>query len=395
MPGGDTRNAAHFEPYPITIMSGEAGCVRDVDGNEYLDLGGNYTSLAHGHAYPPVVEAVKQQASRGTAWGARSEPAIALAQLLTSRIHSVEELRFTNSGTEAGMLAAQLARHITGRRKILMVRFGYHGSYSDFRHGSKGIAGPETAVFDFGSLESLQDIVEKEGAEIAALFIEPVLGSAGVISPPPGFLAAAADLARAVGMLVVADEVVTFRLAEGGAQAVEGFEPDLTMLGKTIGGGLPVGALGGTNAAMEAFNPGRPGHLTHSGTFNGNPLTMAAGLVAVAHLDAQRIAVIDSLAERLEAGLVRAGHDEGIPVSVSRKGSILNLFLAAQVPPPGGYRDPHLADAFHVAMLNHGVLHPTRGMMATCTAMTPADIDHALDATRASLRDIAPMMDAA
>src|SRR5215469_15738702 len=289
MPGGDTRTTTYHRPYPLAIDRGEGPFLFDVDGNRYIDLLGNYTSLVHGHAYPPIADAIAKAVSRGTAWPARSKAQIELAELLCARVPSVERVRFCNSGTEAGMLAVHVARHVTGRQLILMARYGYHGSYDDLELGLMGHDGEKTLLGEFGRAESFEQILAERGSEIAAVFLEPVLGSSGVVPPPEGFLQRVADAAHRAGALFVFDEVITLRLSEGGAQQIFKLKPDLTMMGKIIGGGMPVGALGGRADIMAAFDPRQRHSLLHSGTFNGNVLTCSAGQVSVRELTRERI----------------------------------------------------------------------------------------------------------
>jgi len=184
MPGGDTRTTTYYRPYPLTLKRGEGPFLWDVDGNRYIDLLGNYTSLVHGNAYPPIVEAVTKAVRDGSSWPARSEAQLELATLLCERVASVDRVRFCNSGTEAGMLAAHVARRLTGRQLILMARYGYHGSYDDLEVGLAGQDGERTMLADFGEATAFEALLSERGAEIAAVFLEPVLGSAGVVEPP-------------------------------------------------------------------------------------------------------------------------------------------------------------------------------------------------------------------
>src|SRR5260370_35290039 len=188
MPGGDTRTTTNYKPYPLTIKRGAGPLLWDVDGNGYSDLLGNHTSLVHGTAYRPIVEAATKAVKDGSSWPARSEAQIELATLLCERVESVERVRFCNSGTEAGMLAAHVARRLTGRKLILMARYGYHGSYDDLEVGLAGQDGEHTMPADFGEAAALEALLSERGAEIAAVFLEPVLGSAGIVEPPAGFL---------------------------------------------------------------------------------------------------------------------------------------------------------------------------------------------------------------
>src|SRR6266436_581065 len=309
MPGGDTRTTTFYRPYPLAIKRGEGPYLWDVDGNRYIDLLGNYTSLVHGNAYPPIVEAVTKAVKDGSSWPARSESQTELATLLCERVESVERVRFCNSGTEAGMLAAHVARRLTGRKLILMARYGYHGSYDDLEVGLAGQDGERTMLADFGEATAFEALLSERGAEIAAVFLEPVLGSAGVVEPPQGFLSRVAEAAHRAGALFILDEVITLRLHEGGAQQIFDVKPDLTMLGKIIGGGFPVGALGGSEEVMSSFDPRNRGSIFHAGTFNGNPITCAAGVTSIRELTQARIDKMAKQAERLGAELARAARD--------------------------------------------------------------------------------------
>lgn len=389
LPGGDTRSAAHHAPYPLTLARGEGPFVHDVDGHRYVDLVGNYTSLVHGHAYPPVVEAIREQVGHGTAWPARCEPQIELAERLCARVRSVEQVRFTNSGTEASMLAVQIARTLTGRPRILMARHGYHGSLEELEIGLLGREGPRTRLGSFGDAEAFATILAEAGDSIACVMLEPVMGSAGIIEAPSGFLNRVQDAARAAGALFILDEVICFRLSTGGAQELHGVEPDLTCFGKLIGGGLPVGALGGRTDLLALTDPRRP-RIFHSGTFNGNPLTTAAGCVAVRELNAERIETMARLAERLEAGLRRGAARVGLPFSVNRSGSLLNLFFT-DTPPAAtiAREDGRRIAQFHLASLNHGLFFASRGLLALSTVMDAALIDEVIERADAAFADVA------
>ncbi|HEX6420560.1 MAG TPA: aminotransferase class III-fold pyridoxal phosphate-dependent enzyme, partial [Acidimicrobiales bacterium] len=236
-PGGDFRAAAWHAPYPLTLARGEGPWLHDVDGNDYLDLLGNYTALVHGNAHPAVVDAAKRAASQGTCWAAANDHMIDLAELLVDRVASVERVRFCNSGTEATMHAAMVARELTGRRAVLMARYGYHGSFDDYEVGHLGRSGPRTAIAPYGDAAVFEAVLAERGTDIACVILEPVMGASGVVPAPDGFLARVAAAARAAGALFVLDEVITFRLATGGAQAPAGVEPDLTTFGKVVGGG--------------------------------------------------------------------------------------------------------------------------------------------------------------
>ena len=378
MPGGDTRSATYHDPYPLTIVEGAGHEIVDVDGNRYLDLIMNYTSLVHGHAYPPIVEAVARQVAHGSAWAARNVPQLELAEALVERIGSVERMRFTNSGTEANLVATQIARLATGRHKILMARFGYHGSAEETEVGTRGHEGPMTLIAPFGDLAAFEAILEERGDEIAAVILEPVQGVGGIIEAPPGFLAAVHAAARRAGAILILDEVIALRLAPGGCQSRHGVVPDLTTMGKIIGGGFPVGGVGGRADLLGLLHP-RTGKATHSGTFNGNPVTAAAGLESVRALTADRIEVMARHTERLADGIQASADGLGIPIEIRRVGSLLGVTIP----------DASTHAGFHLAALNHGAFFAPRGMLCLSTITDDVSVDAAIDRLGAALADVA------
>lgn len=388
LPGGDTRAVVSHRPYPLTMARAEGPYLWDVDGNRYLDLLGNYTSLVHGNAYPPIIAAAEEALRRGTQWAARNEPAVALAETLCRRVGSVERVRFTNSGSEATLLAVEIARAATGRRKILMARFGYHGSGAIFETGTHGREGPDTLLARYGDADDFAAVLERHGDVIACVILEPVLGAGGVMTPPPGFLQSVANAARGAGSVFVLDEVITLRLGVGGAQAGAGVAPDLTTMAKIIGGGFPVGAVGGSEALMALTRPDG-GPVPSSGTFNGNPVTAAAGLVSVEHLTEDRIAAMARATEVLAGRCAAATEDNGLPGAVTTAGSLLNLYLA-DTPAVGPSRpDAAAIGLLHLACLNHGVFLAPRGMMALSTVLESHHIDEAAAGIAAALGDVA------
>jgi len=390
MPGGDTRTTTYYRPYPLTLKRGEGPFVWDVDGNKYIDLLGNYTSLVHGNAYPPIVEAVSKAVRDGSSWPARSEAQIELATLLCERVESVDLVRFCNSGTEAGMLAAQVARRLTGRKLILMARYGYHGSYEDLEVGLAGQDGERTMLADFGEATAFEALLSERGSEIAAVFLEPILGSAGIVVPPAGFLGRVAEAAHRAGAMLVVDEVITLRLAEGGGQQIFDVKPDLTMFGKIIGGGFPVGALGGSEEVMSAFDPRNRGTIFHAGTFNGNPVTCAAGTVSLRELTQARIDKMGKQAERLAAELARAARQAELPFSVRQYGSLMNVFFLKEPPPATIAReDARAVASFHLAALNQGLFLAPRGMIALSTVITDEVLSEICERAAKAMADVA------
>jgi glutamate-1-semialdehyde 2,1-aminomutase len=392
LPGGNSRQAAYWAPYPLTIDRARGARLTDADGNEYLDLLYNYTSMVHGYAYPPILDAV--DLTRGTGWAANNVAMIDLAELIVERVASIERIRFTNSGTEAGLLALTIAREITGRHQVLMARGGYHGSLPEFESGTLGKPGPATLLADYGDLASFERELAERGRDVAAVFVEPVQGAGGIVRGTPEFLRGLSEAAHRAGALFVLDEVITFRLATGGLQAELGLDPDLTMLGKIIGGGFPVGAVGGKREHLDVFEPERMRAL-HSGTYNANPVTMAAGVVSVRELTAERIARMHGLAERLERGLLGAAERAGVPAKIRRVGSLLAIHVAGPSAPASpaataaaAAPDPTPA-RFHLAALNHGLMFAPRGMMALATVLDEAAIDEAVERAGAAMADVA------
>ncbi len=389
MPGGTSRQAAYWAPYPLTVERGEGANFWDIDGNKYLDFINNYTAMAHGHAYPPIVEAVARQLRKGTGYAAANIPQTALAERIIGRIKSVDQIRFTNSGTEAAALAFTIARIVTGRRKLLMARYGYHGSLLEFETGSFGREGPLTYLAGYNNLDDFKSVLEQHGPEIAAVFLEPVLGSGGVISAQDEFLHGVKAAAHKAGALFVLDEVLTFRFGVSGCQEKSGLDPDLTMFGKVIGGGFPVGAVGGHRDLLRIFEPTNM-KVFHTGTFNANPITMVAGDVSVRDLDAARIEKMDKLCLQLKTGLSEAAKSIGLPLSMNHYGSCLNMYFSNSVPESSVVRtDTQIIDRFHVAAMNRGLFLAPRGMMALSTVMTESHIVEALQIAAAAMQDVA------
>jgi glutamate-1-semialdehyde 2,1-aminomutase len=389
MPGGTSRQASFWQPYPLTIKRGEGPYFWDIDGHRYLDLINNYTAMVHGHAYPPIVEAARRQIADGTGWSAANEPQSRLAELIVDRVPSIEQVRFTNSGSEAGSLAFTIARIITGRTKLLMARFGYHGSLMEFEIGSFGREGPLTYLASFNDLADFEAVLDEHGDDIAAVFLEPVLGSGGVIAGEADFLHGVQAAARKAGALFVLDEVLTLRFATGGCQAGIEIEPDLTMLGKIIGGGFPVGAVGGPAEVLRIFDPADM-KVFHTGTFNANPVTMVAGEVSLRELTSLRIQRMDSLREALQSGFTQLAGKHGLPFATNQYGSCLNMYFSEAVPESSIVReDAEIMDKFHLACLNHGLFIAPRGMIALSTVTGDEHIAEAIELANAAMGEVA------
>ena len=415
MPGGDTRSIAFFAPYPTFFGPGRGSIVTDSDGNEYLDLLNNYTALVHGHSHEKITAAISDQAAKGTSHAAPVELQIALAEAIVERVPALDHVRFCNSGTEAILNVVRVARAHTGRLKILKMEGGYHGMWETVQvsveTAPEGEASPvgqlvgpglspraaeETLVAPFNDLAAVAGLIRENKDDLAAVLVEPVMGAAGMIAPEPGFLSGLQQACRETGVLLVADEIITFRLAYGGAQSLYEIQPDLTTFGKLIGGGLPVGAFGGRADVMSVCDPRGPNPVFHSGTFTGSAITMAAGLASLELLDESVIERINLLGERLQAGLTEVLDEVGVEGCVTGHGSVFQVHFAR--PPVTNYRSAHspgdrIRPWLHLALLNRGIFTALRGLYSLSTVMNEAEVDLARTTFKDALEEVKPLMD--
>jgi glutamate-1-semialdehyde 2,1-aminomutase len=396
MPHGVTRTLSWFAPYPVAFDHGSGAQLYDVDGNRYVDLFSNGLSLMHGHAYTPIEDALAGALPHGTAWPGTSEVQIAFAELLCRRVPGAEQVRFANTGTEATMLAVKLARHASGRQVVIKAWHGYHGSYDDLEVGLQGqgeIPG-RVALATFGDLDSYRAALERNQGAVAAIVVEPVQYT-GVVTPPPeGFLPALRELAREAGVLFVLDDCLMFRLAEGGSAERFGLRAaDITCLGKWVGGGLPVGAITASAELMAIFdpNPDADGALYHGGSFNGNPLGMIAGAIAVGDLTAADIARIDRQGDSLREEIAQAAEELGVPVRTPGLGSAFGLYVLDRAGAERERIDWRTTRLLHMAAVNHGVYYGTGGEFGLCTALDDGDLEDARLGLRAALADVAQL----
>jgi glutamate-1-semialdehyde 2,1-aminomutase len=413
MPGGVSSPVRAFGGVggsPIFLAHGNGSHVTDVDGNDYIDLLSSWGPLILGHADPRVVQALRGAAGQGTSFGAPTERETMMAETIVDALPSVEMLRFVSSGTEAAMSAIRLARAATNRPMILKFAGCYHGHADSLMVGagsgvltlglpdSPGVtagAASDTLVAQYNNLDAVRDAARDFGTELAAVIVEPVAANMGVVAPSPGFLAGLREICDATGALLIFDEVVTgFRVGWSGAQGLYGIYPDLTILGKTIGGGLPVGAYGGSRRLMELVAPCGP--VYQAGTLSGNPISLAAGEATLAALAERRFTVsgsepidaysyLEMLGARLAAGLGIEAERAGVPVQVGRAGSMLTAFLN-----PGPVVDLESAKRsdtkgfarFFHHLLAEGVYWPPSQFEAAfvSTAHTIEDIDRVVEA---------------
>jgi glutamate-1-semialdehyde 2,1-aminomutase len=390
--GGSTRSVGWHRPYPVVFTHGSGPRLYDLDGNSYIDYLCNGLSLIHGHAYEPVKSAVVEAIQRGSAWPQATIDQIQFAELLCERLPHADLVRFANTGTEAAMLAVKTARYVTGRPLIVKAWDGYHGSYDDLEAGlgSKGEVGGRVLLAHFGDLEDFERVLRTHADSIACVILESVMFTSVVVPPPPGFLRGVQDLCQEIGALFIIDDCLMLRLAHGGSQERFDIQPDITVLGKFVGGGLPVGAIAGTRAVMSALDPYSERPMYHGGSFNGNLLGMAAGTAAMRELTADRIATMERTAQRLVAELPGLAQGHAVPFSVSGYGSVLGVYASESVPPNAAGRvNQELWHQLHLALMNNGVYVGNEGEMATTTLTDDALVDETLAGFDAAFADVA------
>lgn len=409
LPGGDTRTITYYPPYPVSMVSGQGSRLIDVDGHSYLDLLYNYTSLIHGHAHPAITAAAQKQLEAGTALGAANEHQARLAEHLVDRVPGIDQVRFCNSGTEATMLAIRAARAFTGKSVILKMDGGYHGSHDTARvNGSPDMTArdrpasfaepgvPQGVIDDvvcvpFNDPAAAEEVMADQADRLAAVIVEPLLGAGGLIPPEDGYLEELRALADRYGLLLIFDEIISLRLAHGGLQEEKGIRPDLTCLGKIIGGGFPVGAFGGRQEIMALFDPVRKDPLVHSGTFTGNSVTMVAGLTSLELLDRPMVAEINRFGELLRQGLTRAFESTGIKGRAGGSGSLAAVHWGEALPlnakqaALGSIAAGSLPTLLHLELMNRGIFAAPRGLFVISTVMTETEINQAVEAFQDAL----------
>ncbi len=410
IPGGVNSPVRAFKSVgltPLVIDKGEGSRITDIDGQTYIDYVLSWGPLIAGHAHPEVVEAIKRTAEKGTSFGAPTELETLMAELVCERVPSVEIVRMVNSGTEATMSALRLARGYTKRSKILKFEGSYHGHADSLliKAGS-GVATlglpdspgvPEsvashTLTVPYNDLDSAKLAFERYGEEIAAVIVEPVAGNMGVVPPLPGFLSGLRELTTQYGSLLIFDEVMTgFRVDLNCAQGLYGVTPDLTCLGKVIGGGLPVGAYGGKREIMEHMAPVGP--IYQAGTLSGNPLAMAAGYTTLKLMTPEAYQLLERLSGRLQIGLQRNADQLGVPMTINRVGSMVCPFFTDKH--VINYDIAKTADTQRFrnvfrSLLDNGVNiapSPFEGLFVS-TAHTEHDIDQTIEAHRIALSEL-------
>jgi glutamate-1-semialdehyde 2,1-aminomutase len=379
MPGGNTRTVLHYAPFPLAMARAEGCRMWDADGHEFVDFLGEYTAGLYGHSHPVIRAAVNTALDNGISFGASNMTEARFARAVCERF-GLDRVRFTNSGTEANLLAISLARIYTRRKTVLVFDGGYHGAVFGFAGGGSPINAPfDYVLAPYNGIAATKALIEAHAADLALVILEPMIGSGGCIAADHEFLHMLRAETTRVGALLILDEVMTSRLAPGGLQSVAGVKPDLTTFGKYIGGGMSFGAFGGRGEIMDLFDPRRSDALPHAGTFNNNVLTMSAGFAGLTEVytpDAARSlnARGDALRERLN-GLCKAA---GVAMQFTGIGSMLAVhFTAAPIrsPADAAKADQKLKELFFFDMLAHGIWLARRGMMTLCLPIGDAECD--------------------
>ncbi len=400
MPGGNTRASIHVDPFPLTIARGEGARLWDLDGHEYIDFLSEFTAGIYGHSHPAIRNAIAAAIDGGLNFGAHNAAEARFAAAVCARFPSIELVRFTNSGTEANLMAVAAARAITDRPKILVFGGGYHGGVFYFRgHGSALNAPFEFLLGRYNDLDAVHDLVAPHRAELAAILVEPMQGSTGCIPAERTFLAGLRALASETGALLIFDEVMTSRLAPGGLQEAHGILPDLTTLGKYLGGGMSFGAFGGRAEIMERFDPRRPDAYQHAGTFNNNVLTMNAGFVGLTEIyTPQRARDLNAFGDRLRERLNALAQRQGLAMQFTGMGSMMSVHMTKR--PIRSEEDVErgngaLRDLFWFDLVARGLWFAKRGMFALSIALADDDADKLAAAVEDFAQTRAPLFDRA
>ncbi|MEM7465647.1 MAG: aspartate aminotransferase family protein [Pseudomonadota bacterium] len=406
IPSGSSRSLLRHPPFPFFVNKASGISSVDLDGNERLDFHNNYTTLVHGHGHPEILAAVNEQIPNGTSFSAPVVQESRLVDILTERIGSVDQVVFNNSGTEAVIVALRIARAVTGRQLIGKFEGGYHGS-SDFvmvgghdipqlgdpvkvskpkvdMAGLPNAASEQVILIKYNDVEAVKEAVERYGDEMAAIIFEPMMFAGGVVPAEPDFIKVLREETERKGIILICDEVVTLRHAVGGAQGYYGLDPDLTTMAKTIGGGFPVGAVGGKREYMKCLNDhAAGGTVANLGTFSANPISVTAGAAAMELLDEAAIARINDLGDKARVGLQTLIDKHQVKAQVSGAGSLFQIHWTTE--PITDARasmsgDPDLVLLSFMGMCNRGVQLSMRGNAALSTPMTEDTINTMLDA---------------
>ena len=412
MPGGDTRNSIFWDPFPLYVTDGTGTTLTDADGNKRTDFVNNMTTLILGHRPPEVTKAVADQLDHGMSFPAPSPSVVRWAELMCERVPSLDKVRFVNTGTEATLNAIRAARAFTGKQKLVKCEGAYHGNHDAIQisvvppldkagdanspEAIKAFPGiSETATDDifiapFNDIVAAEKVIREHANELAAVIVEPVNGQCGMVPGKPEFLEGLRRITDELGIVLIFDEVIAFRIAYGGAQDYYGITPDLTCFGKVVGGGMPVGAFGGREDIMSMWDPSDGGAVVqHAGTFNGNPMTAAAGVATLENLTPEKYEYLDQLGESLRTKLRALFAELEVPMGVTGVASLFALqFTPTEVT---DYRtfatnDKNMLKIMFIGLLNEGFLMSNRCAGNVSTVHTEDDVDAFVNAVRNVLK---------
>ena len=412
MPGGDTRGSIFWDPFPIYITDGTGTVLTDADGNKRIDFINNMTTLILGHRPPEITSALREQIEHGLSFSAPSPPVVRWAELMCERVPSLDRVRFVNTGTEATLNAIRAARAFTGRQKLVKCEGAYHGNHDAIQisvmppldkagdaespHAVAAFAGiSETAVDEiyitpYNNIAAAEKIIREHADELAAVIVEPVNGQCGMVPGKPEFLEGLRRVTDELGIVLIFDEVIAFRIAYGGAQEYYGITPDLTCFGKVIGGGMPVGAFGGREDIMSMWDPSDGGAtVQHAGTFNGNPMTAAAGIATLETLTPDRYVYLEKLGNLLRSELRALFAELEVPMGVTGIASLFALqFTSEEVVDYRTYatNDMNMLKTMFIGLLNEGFLLSNRCAGNVSTVHTEDDVDAFVGAVKNVLR---------
>jgi glutamate-1-semialdehyde 2,1-aminomutase len=378
LPGGNTRHSIFVEPFPLTMVKGEGAHLWDADGHEYVDFLSEFTAGLFGHSHPLIRRAIDQGLDGGWNMGAHGPAEARFGQAICDRFPSIELVRFTNSGTEANLMAVSLARALSTRDKVLVFKGGYHGGVFYFRGKGSAVNAPfQFLVAEYNDIAGTRALVAPHARDLAAILVEPMLGGSGCIPATREFLAELRALASETGAILIFDEVMTSRLAPGGLQEAHGILPDMTTLGKYVGGGMSFGAFGGKAELMEWFDPRKKDGFQHAGTFNNNVLTMNAGYVGLTEVyTPERARTLNAFGDGLRERLNRVVRWHGLKMQFTGIGSMIGVHMTDRpisCEADAAKGNAALLDLFYFDLLARGVWLAKRGMMALSIALDAAD----------------------
>jgi glutamate-1-semialdehyde 2,1-aminomutase len=391
LPGGSTRTILHHAPFPLTFVSGEGGNLTDADGHTYVDLVGDYTAGLLGHSEKRVHAAVAEALANNTSVGGVHPAEIRFAELVCNRFGH-QRVRFTNSGTEANLMAITLSRVVTGRSMIMVMHGGYHGGVFFYTHGNAPWNAPfPTVVAPYNDLEGCEQLINEYALDLAAVIVEPMLGS-GCVPADARFLSGLANATQQIGAILITDEVMTSRHGPRGLADLLGVRPDIATYGKYFAGGFSIGAFAGRADLLDHFDATKPDSIPHAGTFNNNVATMSAGCVVLSELFTSDTAItLTARGEDLRARIDDVLHQHKLPLTITGFGSMNAVHALPHRPQNGAdllERDPVLQEALFLALLQRGVYTAPRGSLNLGLAITEWDLDHYLNALDDSLGEL-------